>query len=88
MKGKIAVEQNLTPVKDYLTSKGYSVECIRFNEQSLEDLRKYDTIVVSGLNSNFLGFHDTKTSASVINADGLTPEDVARELESNEKNLI
>lgn len=88
MEGKIAVEQNLTPVKDYLTGKGYNVECINFNEQSPENLRKYDAIVVSGLNSNFLGFHDTKSSASVINADGLTPEDVARELESNEQNLI
>lgn len=84
MKGKIAVEQDLTPVKNYLTDKGYSVECIDFNQQSPAKLHNYDAFIVSGLNSNFLGMHDTKTSAVVINADGMTPEEVARELESNE----
>ena len=82
MKGKIGIEHNLTPVKDYLSGKGYNVECINFDEQSTK-LQSYDAIVVTGQNSNFLGVHDTKTCAVVINADGLTPEEVAKELESN-----
>ncbi len=82
MKGKIAVENNLTPVKDYLTGKGYSVECINFNDQSTAKLQGYDAIVVTGGNSDFLGVQDTETNAVVINADGLSPEEVVEEIES------
>lgn len=82
MKGKIAVEQNLTPVKDYLSGEGYDVECIDFNEQSSANLQGFDAIVVTGQDSNFLGINDTQTAAPVINADGLTPEEVAGRIES------
>jgi Uncharacterised protein family (UPF0180). len=85
MKGKIAVEKDLTPVKDYLTSKGYAVECIDFNQQNSEKLQGYDAIVVTGLNSNLLGMEDTVTKSAVINADGLTPEEIANELEENNR---
>ncbi len=82
MKGKIAVEQDLSPVKNYLSGKGYNVECIDFNEQSSANLQGFDAIVVTGQNSNFLGVNDTQTDAPVINADGLTPEEVAGRIES------
>jgi galactitol-specific phosphotransferase system IIB component len=82
MKGKIAVEQNLTPVKDYLSGKGYNVECISFGEQSASKLQGYDAIVVTGQNSNFLGMQDTDSKVAVINADGMSPEEVAEEIES------
>lgn len=81
MKGKIAIEQNLTPVKTYLSSKGYNVESISMNDQNTKKLQGYDAIIVTGQNSDFLGFETTKTNAVVINADGLTPEEVAKELE-------
>jgi hypothetical protein len=82
---KIAIEHDLTPVKYYLSTKGYDVECIDFNGQPSSKLQNYDAIVVTGLNSNVLGIQDTKTSALVINADGMTPEQVAQELESQKK---
>ena len=82
---KIAIEPNLTPVKDYLTEKGHSVESVSFSKQSSENLQGYDAIVVTGLNSNFLGVHDAETKAVVINADGLTPEEVAGELDEISK---
>ena len=87
MKGKIAVEDNLTPVKDYLSEKGYSVECIDFHNQSPKKLESYDAIVVTGLNSDYLGNAQTKTSAVVINADGMTPEQVAKELACSHKSF-
>ncbi|HEX2985321.1 MAG TPA: YkuS family protein [Caproiciproducens sp.] len=87
MKGKIAVEQNLTPVKDYLSGKGYQVECLDIGEESSSNLQNYDAIVVTGQNTNFLGVHDTKTKAAVINADGLSPEEVEKEIENNEKSV-
>jgi hypothetical protein len=82
---KIAIEQDLTPVKYYLSKKGYDVECIDFNGQPKAKLQNYDAIVVTGLNSNVLGIQDTKTSAVVINADGLTPEEVVKEIDSRIK---
>jgi len=85
MKGKIAVEKDLTPVKDYLSHKGYRVDCIDFNQQDSAKLKGYDAIVVTGLNSNVLGIEDTSTKSVVINADGLTPEQVASELEQSKR---
>ncbi len=83
MKGKIAVEQNLTPVKDYLADKGYQVDCIRISDETSAKLQGYDAIVVNGLSNNMLGVQDTMTGAVVINADGLTPEEIGKEIESN-----
>lgn len=83
MKGKIAVEQNLTPVKDYLTGKGYEVDCIRISDENTAKLAKYDAIVVNGLSNNMLGVQDTMTSAVVINASGMTPEEIGKEIESS-----
>lgn len=81
MGGKIAVEPNLTPVKDYLAKKGYKVEDINIGKENAKDLCGYDAVVVTGMNSDFLGMSDTETKAVVINASGMTPDDVANELE-------
>jgi galactitol-specific phosphotransferase system IIB component len=77
---KIAIEPALTNVKDYLAGKGYDVESLNSNERF--DMNTYDAIVVTGLNTNLLGIHDTETKAVVINADGLTPPEVAKQLEN------
>lgn len=70
---RVAIEKDLTNVKDYLQNNGYTVECL---ESARDNLDSYDAIVVTGLNTNFLGMQNTTTKASVINADGLTPKDV------------
>jgi len=81
MKGKIAVELALGNVKDYLTEIGYTVECMPdLAVQPKNKWRNYDAIVVSGLSQNLLGIQDTVTKAVVINADGLTPREVAARL--------
>lgn len=82
MPGKIAVEPNLTPVKDYLTQKGYTVESVSFDQQPANKLQGYDALVVTGLNSDFLGMNDTETKTFVLNADGMTPEQVEQKLQS------
>lgn len=83
MKENIAVSSDLTPVKDYLTEKGYHVNSIDLGEQqSPSKLRGYDAIVLSGGNSDFLGYEESRTKAAVINAAGLTPEEVEKEIES------
>ncbi|WP_411677157.1 YkuS family protein [Caproicibacter sp.] len=84
MKGTIAIQKDLTPVRDYLAGKGYHVESINLDEQqSASKLRNYDAIVLSGENSDFLGYEETRTKAVVINASGLTPEEVAGKIEAS-----
>lgn len=77
---KIAIEPALSNVKDYLSGIGYKVETIDVNKEA-GSLRGYDAIVVTGLSTNLLGMSNTRSKAPVINADGLTPEEVARKIE-------
>lgn len=81
MKQKIAIEPNLTPIKDFLSDKGYQVESIEFNERSAQLNDNFDAYVVTGLNTNFLGVNDTETKAVVINASGMKPDQVYKELQ-------
>lgn len=83
MKHRIAIEPNLTPIKDYLTDKGYQVESINLNKETAKaaEMNKYDAYVVTGLNSNFMGIENTNTKAVVIKVEGMTPEQVYHELQ-------
>lgn len=74
---KVAVEKSLQNVKNYLNNKGFDVSDL---ESGTTNLKNFDAIVVSGQNSNLLGMHDTSTKASVINAKGMTVEDVYKQL--------
>ena len=73
---KVAVEQSLTPVKDFLAQKGWSVDIIDFSRTYTNSLDSYDAVVVTGMNENFLGVQDINTKAVVINAEGLTAEQI------------
>lgn len=81
MKHKIAIEHSLTPVKELLADKGYSVESIDFSSEYTRQMDKYDAIVVTGMNDNFMGVKDPNTRAIVIDANGMTPEQVYHELQ-------
>lgn len=74
---KVAVEKSLENVKGYLRNQGYNVSDL---ESEKGNLNKFDAIVVSGQDSNFLGIHSTKTKASVINAKGMSVEDIHHQL--------
>jgi uncharacterized protein YvpB len=78
---KVAIEQNLTPISKYLTEKGYIVQSINFNNETIKTNSNFDAYVVTGMDSNFLGMHDTSSRAVVIDASGLSPEQVYQELE-------
>ncbi len=81
MKRKIAIEPALGNVRDYLIDEGYDVQSMDLSGRSLNNLNQFDAIVVSGLSTNLLGMSDTDTKAVVINADGLTPPEVADRLD-------
>ncbi|WCK53575.1 YkuS family protein [Aneurinibacillus sp. Ricciae_BoGa-3] len=75
---KIGVEQSLTDVKDALQSRGYQVtELAR-----AEDARGCDCCVITGLDQNMMGIQNIAVDGPVINAHGLTAEQVCREVES------
>jgi hypothetical protein len=78
---KIAVEQNLGPVIDYLTNQGYTVDKFDAGEL-LTKKQDYDALVISGGSENFLGMEDRTAKGSVINADGCTPEEVYQKIDN------
>ncbi|MDP4093347.1 MAG: YkuS family protein [Bacillota bacterium] len=85
MKHTVAIEPALTPIKDYLTNKGYNVESISLSNGANTSAGKsgnFDAYIVTGMNTNLMGIHDTSTKAVVIDADGLTPEQVYKELQT------
>ncbi|MGN1402533.1 MAG: YkuS family protein [Bacillus sp. (in: firmicutes)] len=75
---KIGVEQSLTNISSALRDKGYDV--IELRQQS--DAENCACCVVTGLDQNVMGIANTVTSAPVIDADGMTAEQVCSEVES------
>lgn len=74
---KVAIEQNLSNVRDYLSQEGY--QCVSLDNQT-QSGQGVDAIIVSGADNNLMGISDTTSQAPVINAHGLTPEDVCNRL--------
>lgn len=85
MNRTIAVEHNLTPVMDYLSEKGYKVEGIDFSSEYSKNIDKYDALIVTGMNKDFLGVQDIISEIPVIDAKGLTAEQVYNQLTSSLK---
>ena len=75
MERTIAVEEGLRPVKEILTRKGYHVV-------GLEAGVSVAAAVVSGMDINIMDMQTMQIDAPVINAAGMTPEEVLREIES------
>lgn len=71
----IAVEAALSPIKEYLREQGYDVVDLDRAQGTV------DAVVVRGTDNNLLGGQDIVTRAPVIEASGLTPEQVGREIE-------
>lgn len=78
----IAVEKNLTPIKEYLENKGYEVECFEGPvENAWDHCKDLEAIVITGMSQDMLGIQNTSSKAVVIDADGMTPEEVEERLE-------
>lgn len=74
---KIGVEKGLSNVVDYLTNEGYTVEVLSESiDNNISKLGSLDAIVTAGYNTDMLGISDTETNAPVINAKGLSPQEV------------
>jgi galactitol-specific phosphotransferase system IIB component len=78
----IGIQKELSTVRDYLKNCGYNVyEVDTTNITSSTTLNSFDAVVVSGVGDNLMGMDDTSTKKPVINADGLTPEDIKNQLD-------
>lgn len=77
----IAIQRDLTPIKNYLCDNGYNVQEFDGNAENATKIKDIDAIVITGLDNNVMGIHDTSTKVPIINADGKTPEDIRKTLD-------
>lgn len=74
---KIGVEQSLTNISEALRERGHDV--VELKQES--DAKNCACCVVTGLDSNVMGMQDTVTTGSVIEANGLSADEVCRLVE-------
>ncbi|GIP36153.1 YkuS family protein [Paenibacillus sp. J2TS4] len=72
---RIAVENTLGDVKNALQNSGHEV--MHLDENSVQNC---DCCVISGLDQNVMGIAVPETQASVINAQGMTAEEVVNQV--------
>lgn len=78
---KIGIERTLSNVKNYLENRDCTVEVLDSgNKESRRALDRFDAIVVTGADSNFMGMEDIVTGTPVINAEGKTEDEIYNEV--------
>ncbi|WHY84252.1 YkuS family protein [Neobacillus novalis] len=75
---KVGVEQSLTNIQQALKEKGYDVVELKHEA----DAQNCDCCVITGLDSNMMGMQDTFTKGSVIDANGMSADEVCQQVES------
>lgn len=78
---RIGVEQSLTNVQEALRQRGHEVVPLKGEN----DANDCDCCVVTGLDSNVMGMQDVVTQGSVIEAKGLSAEEVCQQVEEKIK---
>ncbi|MDM5334280.1 YkuS family protein [Ureibacillus composti] len=73
----IGVEQSLSNVEQALQAKGYEVKQLR----SEQDAKNCDCCVITGQDENVMGISNIVTEGSVINAHGLSADEVCERVE-------
>lgn len=73
---KIAVESQLSNIKEYLRQKGYEVIELKETLSGKNNLNAYDAVVITGQSRNMMGIDDVLTEVPVIDATGMSPFDV------------
>lgn len=74
---RIAIEDNLTNVRQAIEARGWQAVPIHQLKAG-----SVDAIVCTGQERNMLGDETVRTQVPIIEADGLTAEEVLRRLES------
>jgi len=74
----IAVEESLPQISEYLRGSGF--QTVKTTDANI---RRAAAVVISGADKDVLGMGTAVTAAPVINANGLTPEEVLHEINSH-----
>ncbi|APC38679.1 YkuS family protein [Clostridium estertheticum] len=83
---KIAVQEGLKPIKEYLSNEGYVVkEFDNSKKNAGHFLDRYDVVIVTGENQGIMGDQETITSTPIINASGMTGEEVREQIDKSSK---
>lgn len=78
---KVGIESNLSNVKKYLEENNINVK--EFDSKKMGSswtMNRYDAVVVSGSDINIMGIQDAVGKAKVIDASGMTPEEIYNEI--------
>ncbi|WP_341302666.1 YkuS family protein [Lysinibacillus sp. FSL H8-0500] len=73
----IGIEQSLSNIENALKAKGFEVIQLR-NE---EDAKKCDACIITGQDRDIMGISDPVIDGPVIDADGLSANDVVQRVE-------
>ncbi|MDR6224902.1 YkuS family protein [Desmospora profundinema] len=73
MNQRVAVEQGLSQVSQYLRQQGCDVVDLSADQMAAAEC---DCCVISGEDKDMMGMQDTQSDQVVINAEGMTAEDV------------
>ena len=83
---KVAIQEGLSPIKEYLCEEGYTVKEFDNRKKNAGNfLNKYDAVIVTGENQNIMGTQDTISSTSIIDATGMTGEEVKEQIEKSNR---
>ena len=78
---KVGVEQSLTAVQEALQQKGYDV--VQLSNE--DDAKGCDCCVITGIDNNVMGIANSVTAGSVIEASGLSADEICQQVESKLK---
>lgn len=73
---RVAIEESLSNVKEVLEEHGHQVMIL-----DGENMSSCDCCVISGQDQNMMGIQDMVANIPIVNADGLTPEEVLQAIE-------
>lgn len=72
---RIAVEESLNNVKEALENNGHEV--VRIDAKNMDDCQ---CCIISGQDKDVMGISNAATQASVINADGLSADEIVKQV--------
>ncbi|WP_298836520.1 YkuS family protein [Clostridium sp.] len=83
---KVAVQEGLKPIISYLSNEGYTVKEFNNSKKNAGHfLDRYDVVVVTGENQNIMGIEETITTSPIIDATGMTGEEVRDQIEKSNR---
>ena len=77
MARRVAVEDGLTNVEQALRKEGFEVT--KLTQGSMNNV---DAAVITGMSNDFMGFADTRSKCPVVEAHGMTADEIVSSLQN------